>query len=195
MSSNIVLPDLPNWVQQRVTALYSAKTAEDFSAAFDAFISQNVSIKVNGKPTSRAQYKQMIQGEITEDVGAQVSFNGIVSVPSDDKDLRAIGTGSVGALFDAEVFGKFFVFGAPQANTVSSSLNVLYVSFVVKLRSLADPVLLSSVIQDPSLHHHQVGRGGAFDGRRVSELDEVLTDVPNKITPPGSGSLPPATSS
>ncbi|TFK80789.1 hypothetical protein K466DRAFT_503282 [Polyporus arcularius HHB13444] len=127
MSSNIVLPDLPNWVEQRITALYSAKTADAFSSAFDAFISQDASIKVNGKPTSRDEYKQMIQGEITGDVGAQVTFNGIASVPSEDKDLRAIGTGSVGAFFTAEVFGKFFVFGAPQANTVSSSLNVMYV--------------------------------------------------------------------
>lgn len=94
MSANIVLPDLPNWVQQRITALYSAKTAEDFSSAFDAFVSQDASIRVNGKPTSRAQYKEMIQGEITGDVGAQVSFNGIASVPSDDKDLRAIGVSS-----------------------------------------------------------------------------------------------------
>ncbi|RPD76785.1 hypothetical protein L226DRAFT_521524 [Lentinus tigrinus ALCF2SS1-7] len=176
MSSNIVLPNLPNWVQQHITTLYSAKTPEAFSSAFDAFISQDVSIKVNGKPMSRAQYKQMVQGEITGDVGAEVTFNGVVSVPADDKDLRAIGTGTVGAFFSAEVFGKFFVFGAPQANTVSSSINVV-------------------VIQDPSLHHHQVGRGGAFDGRRVSELTEVLTDVPNKITPPGPGTLPPATSS
>ena len=94
MSANIVLPDLPHWVQQRVTALYSAKTAEAFDSAFDAFIAQDVSIKVNGKHTSRAQYKQMVQGEITGDVGAQVSFNGVVSVPADDKDLRAIGVSS-----------------------------------------------------------------------------------------------------
>ena len=94
MSANIVLPDLPHWVQQRVTALYSAKTAEAFDSAFDAFIAKDVSIKVNGKDISRAQYKQMVQGEITGDVGAQVSFNGVVSVPADDKDLRAIGVSS-----------------------------------------------------------------------------------------------------
>ena len=51
---------------------------------------------------------------------------------------------------------------------------------------------LHSVIQDPTLHHHQVGHGGAFDARRVSSLDEVFTDEPNKIVPPG---LPPTTSS
>ena len=51
---------------------------------------------------------------------------------------------------------------------------------------------LLSVIQDPTLHHHQVGRGGAFDARRVAHLDEVFTDEPNKIVPP---LLPPTTTS
>ena len=147
MPTDIVLPNLPNWFQQHINTLYSAKTAQEFDDAFDAFIAQEVSIKVNGKATSRDEYKQMVQGQITGDVGAQVTFNGVVSVPSEDKDLRAIGvrslgfvlsivdtdadvalqTGTVGAFFSAEVFGKFFIFGARQANTVNSSMNVVYV--------------------------------------------------------------------
>ncbi|KAM5537312.1 hypothetical protein V8D89_009042 [Ganoderma adspersum] len=165
MSVNIVLPDLPNWVQQRINTLYGAKTTEEFDDAFDAFIAKEVSIKVNGKSISRDDYKKMVQGEISTDVGAQVTFNGIVSVPSESKDLRAIGTGTVGAFFDAVVFGRFFVFGARQSSTVSSSMNVV-------------------VIQDPTLHHHQIGRGGAFDARRVTNLNEVFTDTQNKIVPP-----------
>ncbi|PIL26224.1 hypothetical protein GSI_11979 [Ganoderma sinense ZZ0214-1] len=165
MSVNIVLPNLPNWVQQRINTLYGAKTAEEFDDAFDAFIAQEVTIKVNGKPISRDAYKKMIRGEITGDVGAQVTFNGVVSVPSEDKDLRAIGTGTVGAFFDAEVFGRIVIFGQNQSSTVSSSMNVV-------------------VIQDPTLHHHQVGRGGAFDARRVTNLNEVFTDQQNKIVPP-----------
>ena len=148
MSVNIVLPDLPNWVQQRINTLYGAKTTEEFDDAFDAFIAKEVTIKVNGKSISRDEYKKMVQGEISTDVGAQVTFNGIVSVPSESKDLRAIGvsriplspalscrtkancglqTGTVGAFFDAVVFGRFFVFGARQSSTVSSSMNVVYV--------------------------------------------------------------------
>ncbi|KAI1795406.1 hypothetical protein LXA43DRAFT_41125 [Ganoderma leucocontextum] len=127
MPTDIVLPNLPNWVQQRVNTLYGAKTTEEFDDAFDAFIAQDVTIKVNGKPISRDEYKTMVQGEITGDVGAQVTFNGVVSVPSEDKDLRAIGTGTVGAFFSAVVFGKFFIFGARQSSTVNSSMNVVYV--------------------------------------------------------------------
>ncbi|KAI0702773.1 hypothetical protein C8Q76DRAFT_802360 [Earliella scabrosa] len=173
MSSNIVLPDLSTWAQRHITAVYSATTAEEFNSAFDAFVSEDVKITVNGKSMSREEYKQMVQGEITADVGAEVSFNGVVAVPSEDKDLRAIGTGTVGAFFKAVVFGKFFILGARQSSTVSSTMNIV-------------------VIQDPSLHHHQVGRGGAFDGRRVSVLDQVLTDEPNRIVPPV---LPPTTTS
>ncbi len=95
MSVNIVLPNLPNWVQQRVNTLYGAKTTEEFDAAFDAFIAKDVTIKVNGKSVSRDDYKTMVQGEITGDVGAQVTFNGVVSVPSEDKDLRAIGVSCI----------------------------------------------------------------------------------------------------
>ena len=47
---------------------------------------------------------------------------------------------------------------------------------------------MNSVAKDPSLHHHQIGRGGAFDARRAMVLDEVLTDVQNPIVPP---TLPP----
>lgn len=91
MASNIVLPDLPTWVQRRITTLYSAKSADDFGGAFDAFVSENAKITVNGKSVSRDEYKKMIQGEIIADAGAEVTFNGLVSVPSEDKDLHAIG--------------------------------------------------------------------------------------------------------
>ena len=30
----------------------------------------------------------------------------------------------------------------------------------------------------------QIGMGGAFDGRRVTVVDEILTDEHNKIVPP-----------
>ena len=81
-----VLLTLDSWVQQHITTVYSAKTADDFNTAFDAFISQNVVIKVNGKPMSRDQYKKLVMGEITGDFSADISFNGIVSVPDVTKD-------------------------------------------------------------------------------------------------------------
>ena len=92
MTSNIVLPPLPKFVQQRITALYSAKTPADFDDAFDAFVAEDARITLNGKHVSRNTYKKMIKGEISNDAGAEVTFQGVVSVDADaDKDLNAIG--------------------------------------------------------------------------------------------------------
>ena len=85
MSEPLILA-LPNWVEQRITDIYKAKNADDFSTAFDAFVSHHVHIKVNGKPMSRDQYKKLVMGEITGDFSADISFNGIVSVPDVTKD-------------------------------------------------------------------------------------------------------------
>ena len=97
MSVNIVLPDLPNFVQGRITALYTAKTPTDFDSAFDAFVAHNARITLNGKHITRADYKKTIMGEIANDVSANVQFQGVVSVPADDtgKDLDAIGVSQV----------------------------------------------------------------------------------------------------
>ena len=83
-----VLLTLDSWVQQHITTVYSAKTADDFNTAFDAFISQNVIIKVNGKPMSRDKYKTLIMGEIKNDDGADISFNGIVTVLDNTESFR-----------------------------------------------------------------------------------------------------------
>ena len=97
MSVNIVLPDLPNFVQQRVTAIYSAKTEADFDAAFDAFVAQDVRITLNGKHATRATYKKLLQGEtsnVAAGNGAEIQFQGVVSVPSDSSNPDAIGVGT-----------------------------------------------------------------------------------------------------
>ncbi|OJT11104.1 hypothetical protein TRAPUB_12388 [Trametes pubescens] len=170
MSSNIVLPDLPHYVQQRITALYGAKTTEAFDDAFDAFVSEHATIRVNGTEMSRADYKALLQGQTATDtsegIAGIVTVGSIVSVPSKSKDLNAIGTGSVGISFDAEVFGRFFIFAERQSSTVASSLNV---------------VVTKDVLPPPN----PIGvRGGAFDGRRATVIDEVFTETANKITPP-----------
>lgn len=95
MSSAIVLPDLPHYVQQRVSAIYGAKTAEAFDSAFDAFVSQHAHIRVNGAEMSRADYKALLQGQTAADtsegIAGIVTVNNVVSVPSKSKDLNAIG--------------------------------------------------------------------------------------------------------
>ncbi|KAI9061897.1 hypothetical protein FKP32DRAFT_1575034 [Trametes sanguinea] len=128
MSTAIVLPQLPDWVQQHVKALYAAKTPEAFGQAFDSFISEKATIRFNGKDVSRDEYKKMIQGEITGDVGSEVTFNDTVSVPAEG-GAETIGTGSVGLSFKAVVYGRFFIFAQRQSSTVNSSLNVVYVPF------------------------------------------------------------------
>ena len=95
MTSNIVLPNLSAFVQGRVTALYTAKTPADFDSAFDLFVAEDARITVNGRHVSRDNYKKMVQGEITGDMGGSVQVQGVVSVPDPSKDARAIGVGAV----------------------------------------------------------------------------------------------------
>ncbi|KAI0351236.1 hypothetical protein OH77DRAFT_1411417 [Trametes cingulata] len=130
MSSAIVLPNLPNWAEQHIQAIYAAKSTEDFDSAFDGFVSKHATIRVNGKSISRDAYKKLLQGETSADtsegISGTVKFDSIVSVPAEG-DLNTIGTGAVGVAFTAEVFGRFFVFAERQSSTITSSLNVVYV--------------------------------------------------------------------
>ncbi|KAK7677882.1 hypothetical protein QCA50_019194 [Cerrena zonata] len=167
MASNIVLLPLSTWAQQHITAIYQAVKAADFDAAFDAFISKDVKITFNGKSITRDQYKQSINGEKFAEAAAQVKFIGTVEVP-DDQDQPVL-AGKVGTFFEATIDERFLVLGAPEISTVTSSLNLV-------------------VAQDPSLHPpHLPGKGGAFDGRRVMQLDQVVLDKPGTVHIP----LPP----
>ncbi|KAI0363929.1 hypothetical protein BV20DRAFT_1039654 [Pilatotrama ljubarskyi] len=131
MSSAIVLPNLPNWAEQHIKAIYAAKSAADFDSAFEGFVSKHAKIQVNGKSVSREQYKKLLQGETSSDVSqginGVVNFDSIVSVPAEG-DANTIGTGSVGVSFTAEVFGRFFIFAQRESSTITSSLNIVYVS-------------------------------------------------------------------
>lgn len=83
MTANIVLPTLTNWAETHLTNIFTATAQSDFDAAFDAFISQNVHITLNGKALTRAQYKAQLQAGKFEESGAQVLFLGAVEVPKD----------------------------------------------------------------------------------------------------------------
>lgn len=78
----IVLPNLTSWVQSHVTAIYTATTTDDFNAAFNAFVAQDVKVTVNGKAMSRDQYSQLLAGQKFEEAGAQVNFLIGVEVPA-----------------------------------------------------------------------------------------------------------------
>ncbi|KAL4245425.1 hypothetical protein ABKN59_009463 [Abortiporus biennis] len=165
MSTDIVLPSLTNWSKQHLTAIFQATDQQTFDNAFDAFIAQNVSITVNGQHMTRDQYKKMLQGEKFEEAGASVSFAGVVEVPKDPKNPVLAGT--VGLFYNATISEKLLVFGAPESSTINSSLNIV-------------------VIQDPTIEKpHLPGRGGFFDPRRVSVLNQVNVDRHNPISLPG----------
>ena len=83
MAANIVLPQLAQWAQQHLTAIFQATAESAFGEAFDAFIAaQPTSIVVNGQPLSRDAYKAQIRRDKFLEAGAQVRFLGVNSVTS-----------------------------------------------------------------------------------------------------------------
>ncbi|KAI0776623.1 hypothetical protein BD413DRAFT_468435 [Trametes elegans] len=124
MSVAIALPPLDKWVQDHIGALYSAKDEQAFDAEFERVFSQHVSVRVNGKHLSRAEYKKLLLGEIKGDSGADVQFNSVIAVPAEG-GAETIGTGSVGVSFKAVISGRLFVFAQRESSTVNSSLNVV----------------------------------------------------------------------
>lgn len=81
MSAAIVLPPLKTWAEQHLTALIIAKTKEDFDQAFDNFIAKNVKISFNGESLTRDNYKEKLQSERFDEVGAVVKVLNSIQAP------------------------------------------------------------------------------------------------------------------
>ncbi|KZT67890.1 hypothetical protein DAEQUDRAFT_728669 [Daedalea quercina L-15889] len=81
---------LTRWAENSISAIYKAPKQDDFTHAFDAFIAEDAQITVNGKHLSRAQYKELLQGERALEQSASVSFLGAVEVPAHTKELEAV---------------------------------------------------------------------------------------------------------
>ncbi|KAL4245432.1 hypothetical protein ABKN59_009464 [Abortiporus biennis] len=181
MSTAIVLPTLTNWAKQHITAILQATNQQTFDNAFNAFLANNVSITVNGDKMTRDQYKKMMQGEKFDEAGASVSYAGAVEVPADPQSPVLAGT--VGLFFNATVSEKILLLGAPQSSTINSCMNIV-------------------VSQDPTIEKpHLPGRGGFFDARRVSILNQVNVDNQNAVLiplpnpgNPGGPIIPPSQS-
>ena len=77
-STAIVLPPLDLWAEGRLTAIYQAKTQDDFTTAFDDFIAQDVHIFVNGSKISRDDYKQLLERQRFLENSATIKFDGVV---------------------------------------------------------------------------------------------------------------------
>ncbi|KAH8093132.1 hypothetical protein BXZ70DRAFT_950206 [Cristinia sonorae] len=164
MSTAAVLPGLTDWVKQHVTTLYTATSKDAFTDAFNAFVAKNASITVNGKKISRDQYMQQLLSQKFEEAGAEVNFLATVEVPADPTQTDV--AGDVGASFKATIDEKFLVLGVPETRIVTSSLNVV-------------------IIRDPTIEPpHLPGKGGLFDPRRVSVLNQVTVVDPNSVLIP-----------
>ncbi|KLO11635.1 hypothetical protein SCHPADRAFT_891398 [Schizopora paradoxa] len=161
MTSDIVLPPTPTWAQERITAIYQAKSGDDFTNAFDAFVSKNVqSIVFNGQTLTRDQYKSQISGEKFLETSATVTFSGTVDSPvsgaSSPQDF-------VGLSFKASVVESIRVHDAAQEHTVQSTI-------IIEVQS------------DPSIPVPKPPIRGDVDTRRVFKLTQVLVDQPGAGT-------------
>jgi hypothetical protein len=108
MSSNIVLPQLDQWVKNHITAIIQAQTQADLESAVDAFLAKNATLVVNGAQLSQADFVQQLSSENFAEEGATVTFGGSVQVPATAGDnftvrvLPRICAGIVGI----DVFGR-----------------------------------------------------------------------------------------
>lgn len=109
------------WTENHITAIYKATNLADFDKAFDAFISKDAQITLNGRKLTREEYKLQLVGETFAEKSANVSFLGAVDVP--EKVIGLTQTGTVGVFFQATVFGRLLFRGAPVTSTVNASLN------------------------------------------------------------------------
>ena len=87
--TDIVLPNLTNWVKQRVTAMYTATSREAFQDAFNAFLAKDVNITVNGKHMTREKYMELLMGQKSLETGAEMQFFTTVTVPA-GKDTEEV---------------------------------------------------------------------------------------------------------
>ncbi|KAJ7662916.1 hypothetical protein B0H17DRAFT_952936 [Mycena rosella] len=127
MTANIVLPPLKTWAEQHLSSIIKATTQTMFDSAFDAFLSKNATVTVNGKHISRDEYKKQLQGEGFDEAGATVTFGGAVEVPADQSS--PIQAGAVGLFYAAAISEHIVIRDAPIQSQIMSSLNLVYVEF------------------------------------------------------------------
>ncbi|KAJ7743379.1 hypothetical protein B0H16DRAFT_1561617 [Mycena metata] len=159
MAVNIVLPPLKTWAENQLSLIIKATSSTAFNSAFDAFLSKNATITLNGKHISREEYKTKLQGEGFDEAGATVHFSGAVEVPSEPNSIQA---GVVGLFYNATIAENIVIRDAPVQSNITSSINLV----IEEDKSLSPPHL------PPGVH-------GFFDGRRVSVLNQVILDARN----------------
>ncbi|KAL5498086.1 hypothetical protein ACEPAH_2216 [Sanghuangporus vaninii] len=162
MSANIVLPPLKTWAEQHLTGLITAKSADDFSRAFDNFFAKDVKIIFNGESQTRDQYKQTLQSERFDEQGAVVKVLNSLQAPLLGKQDTAE-SGVVGLFYDATYVEGIRIRDAAVEHSVQSSLNI-------------------QVTEDQSIPLPPAGIRGFSDRRRVFALNQVYVDLRGDIT-------------
>ncbi|KAJ7922543.1 hypothetical protein B0H13DRAFT_2317384 [Mycena leptocephala] len=145
MSVNIVLPPLKTWAEQHLSSIIKATTKPAFDSAFEAFLSKQAKITVNGKSVSRDDYQKQLEGEGFGEAGAAVHFTGAVEVPSESNDIQS----GLVDLFYTAVIDE--IRDAPVERQITTAFN--------------------SFLTPP---HLPQGVHGFFDGRRVSVLNQII---------------------
>ncbi|KJA18179.1 hypothetical protein HYPSUDRAFT_205555 [Hypholoma sublateritium FD-334 SS-4] len=144
-----VLPSLSAWTELHTNALINAQTVTDLNAAADAFLSQNISIVVNGASLTRSQFLKTLAVNLPGRVSGNVSYTAIIEDPTDPSNSTAAGW--VGVFL---VSSNFYT---SHSLIESSSNNVL-------------------IQQDPAIPVPPTLPGGIrgdFDGRRVMVFNSV----------------------
>lgn len=90
MTTNTGLPiilTLTEFVENSITAIYSATTDSALKSALDGFLSKDAKITVNGKQLTLAQYQAQLATERPNNkYTAKVSFVDEVEVPTNAKE-------------------------------------------------------------------------------------------------------------
>lgn len=86
----IVLPSLSAWTELHTNALINAQTIGDLDTAADAFLSQNISIVVNGASLTRSQFLQLLAVNLPRRLSSNVSYTAIIEDPTDPSNPTAV---------------------------------------------------------------------------------------------------------
>jgi hypothetical protein len=148
-----------------LTGILESKTQNDFNTAFDYTFAADAQFTVNNKRVTRDAYKAQLLAESPAspvERSTVVTIEGQTEVQTGNQGQLS---GVVGIFYTALSDSKFLVLGAPSESQATSSLNL-----VIEPTEKPPP--------NP-LHLH-----GDFDPRRVTAVNQVVSDVTYHVTIP-----------
>lgn len=117
-------PSLADWASQHLTALYEAKTEEDFGLAFTSFFSTQLKATFNGKPISRDAYQSALWQSFSREKSVQFTISNEVVSPGtgDASNAPATTVGTVGLTYSAHFIQTADKIPEQLDHTVGSTL-------------------------------------------------------------------------